>query len=704
MARSLWLVIFLAVLLLVVVFINDSSDWQVVESPLKTTAIPASTRLKISVSQTGIYRLYMNDLIQAGVEPGDVDDEKLVLSTGNFPVPIYFDHSGQFIFFYGLSPSSRYDAFHYYILEWGDVQGSPMGEESAGSVLSDEVVTSTLRLEENHLYVSRGVDQVGEPWFWNRLVSGDAVIIKFTLPVIRPGGGNVRVRLWGATRDESIDPDHRIRVELNGYPLGIVEWDGETAVTGALAFEENWLKEGANQLEMILTGDTGSPIDQSYLDWIEIDYNPETRPAGDMLAYESTAGRLAPEGSRYLFDVTDPENPVFLSQKEGGSKEKVSSDGAAGIYRLVALSSSGGLEPDRIEGMSNSNWSALTQQVDFIIVSPQALADRLEPLAEARKSQGLNAIVVPFEELADEFNYGSGGPQAINAMLKTAIKNWPAPAPRFLLLVGEASYDFHNYLGLKYENVVPTFLTTVAYGGETVSDSRLVDVDDDGRPDMAVGRWPASAPEEVDELVRRTLAYDEAAIGQTSTRSLFAADGVEALFAELSEDLIQSAGLETTAVLLDGVSAEALIEAWNQGAWLVNYTGHGSLNLWGKSGMLSVDSLDRLQTPGRPPIVTQLTCLTGLFAHPEIKSLAEQMLLMDRGPVAVIAATSLTLSVDQEPFGLALLSALADPSVVTVGEALLLAQKAPGLASEGGQEVVDTFVLLGDPSLTIARP
>jgi hypothetical protein len=111
-----------------------------------------------------------------------------------------------------------------------------------------------------------------------------------------------------------------------------------------------------------------------------------------------------------------------------------------------------------------------------------------------------------------------------------------------------------------------------------------------------------------------------------------------------------------------------------------------------------------LHPAGDSPLVVQLTCLTGLFAHPEHPSLSEVLLRSATGPVAVISASSLTLPTEQEPFAMLLLQALADPAVETVGEALLRAQQIPGYEHAGGQEIIDTFNLLGDPTLRIGRP
>lgn len=699
MSRSAWLIIILVALLFAVFVISNPADLPTSNTPPNQEPIsPAVRGIKLAVAQTGIYRMPLSGLDQAGANSSALWN-KIALSTGGVQVPVYIDKAANALFFYGLAPDSRYDAVRYYTLEWNSEGGMFMEEAPGGLVQAGDLLTSTLRLEENHLYISRAASQVNEPWFWERLAPGQSVSIDFSLPSLQPGRGRLRIHLWGATRDENVYPDHRVQLNLNGYDLGIVEWDGENAATGVLNAADGWLEKGKNRIEISATGDTGNPIDQSYVDWIEIDYPAPFRLDGNMRAY-AAGNRAALEGSAYLFDVTDPLHPlVVLSGRSAGQHETGT---PANPYRLAALSSNGGFEPGRIEEMDDIDWSHHPLQTDFILIAPAAFTGRLTPLVEARQQQGLSTVIVPLEEIAGEYGEGSGGPEVINTFLQTAVRNWPPPAPRFLLLVGDASYDFRDYLGAHRENLVPTFLAPVAYGGETVSDSRLADINGDGLPDLAVGRWPAVSQKQVDDLVRRTLAYETG--NETSPHSLFVADGTEALFASLSDDLIRFAALDPTAMRLYGFSFDVIEGAWNQGAWLVNYTGHGSLDLWGKTGMLSTSVLDKLHAPGRPPIVVQLTCLTGLFAHPERTSISEDLLLLDRGPVAVIAATSLTLSADQEPFGAALIQALADPSVGTVGEALFKAQHAPGLDSSGGQEVIDTFVLLGDPTLTVVRP
>jgi hypothetical protein len=209
-------------------------------------------------------------------------------------------------------------------------------------------------------------------------------------------------------------------------------------------------------------------------------------------------------------------------------------------------------------------------------------------------------------------------------------------------------------------------MVPVQYSGETVSDSRLVDVTGDTRPELAVGRWPVSTIAEVESLVERTLAYEA---GTAVNTALFATDASEAQFAGMANRLWEQTGLDMAQMtLLNGIEADEVAARWNEGTWLATYIGHGSLERWGRQNIFNLEAVTQLRQPN-PPIVLQLTCLTGLFAHPTQPSLAEVMLTHRNGPVLTIAATSLTLSSHQEPFAQSLLDNLVDPDVERIGDA-----------------------------------
>ena len=154
----------------------------------------------------------------------------------------------------------------------------------------------------------------------------------------------------------------------------------------------------------------------------------------------------------------------------------------------------------------------------------------------------------------------------------------------------------------------------------------------------------------------------------------------------------------------DAAAPGAVAGRISEGRLLVAYFGHGSVTQWGKDRLLSSADAPALAPGDRLPIIINMTCLTGLFIHPRQESLAETLLWQPRGgAVALLAPTSLTLPTDQRALSDGLAEAFAGQRIPTLGKALLHAQRR--LAADApvdGADVLQTFLLFGDPALPIA--
>ena len=113
-------------------------------------------------------------------------------------------------------------------------------------------------------------------------------------------------------------------------------------------------------------------------------------------------------------------------------------------------------------------------------------------------------MVVDIGDIYNEFSDGIFNPFAIRRFLRYAYNSWQQPAPTYVVLVGDAHYDYKNTrLSRFYRedpnfrgtyNLYPIFVPTY-HGwatprvGETAMDQRFVNISgEDALPDMLIGR------------------------------------------------------------------------------------------------------------------------------------------------------------------------------------------------------------------------
>jgi hypothetical protein len=735
-------------------------------------AAEAPTAFKIYVEQPGAYAVSFADLAAAGLAADDLPSGDLAVTLGGESVPIWVADGGDGRF----GPGDRFELLGEHlageITYWNErsrYNVYRLRTDGAGAArmvarpASDDPADGTpllreWRHEEDALFIRPPArpGETHELWFWAKIVGGyEPVQVPLELPGLdRQSGRGVALRVglrgWSRPRTKGSEelPDHRVDLLLNGRPLAEAGWDG----TGLHVVElpdvpAGHFLAGANVLTLASPGrrqaDGRQMVDVVLLDWIELVAPHDGRVGDEQLTLhgaEPAAVHLQADGEGEL-----------LVYGAAGWRAAAGSDTGlvveAGADRLVATRDARLRSPDAVVADRPSTLRDAAQQADYLMIAHRDLLAAVEPLAHFHRRRGLKVEVVDVEDVYDEFSHGVRDPLAIRDFLAYAHASWRPPAPRFVLLVGDASWDTRNEravdenyadwehrpnerarfvkndstpyagdAGLNHRNLVPTLSFDNRFG-HAASDNLFVAFADDGEkadwlPAMAIGRFPVAEPEEVAAIVEKSIRYATAPEAGDWARQVLFISNDQPSFQKRSNqvaDEVEAKGFRAVKIYpqADEPSNQAhtaeLMSALDDGALFVHFYGHGGRYIW-RTGppdleknhdLLTLDHLDALAPSARLPVVLSLTCYSAPFDHPSADSIGEKLLRLEgRGAIAVVAAS--WRNSPRVSWGKTLFEELTAPGA-TIGEALMRAKR-----RERNRFFVNSYNLLGDPALPVA--
>jgi hypothetical protein len=678
-------------------------------------AAPSAASLKLFIAEAGLYRLTRDELRQAGFALQNAALPRLQLTHHDQAVPLQIEQNGDdfSVFFYAVPEAGPYSPADVYWLRVGTEPGLRMAArevEPPRAESAPAAFAATLRLEEDLLYFPNVAGETH--WYWRSLPAPSNETFTFTLPAFAGGEGQIQIALAGLT-----EGPHHLAVLVNGQPEGEAAWDGGQPYLFQAAASA--LLPGDNTLSLNAPGAAGA-AEINLVDWIAVEYPRRYAAQDGALEFDGAGGDIRLEGfpgeTVAVYDITNPQ----AAQQLAGYETARAGEALSVAYydplpgRFLALAPGAARRPAEIRPatLPPRDLRAADQQADYLIVAPAEFFDALQPLARHRAETGLSVQLVDIEHVYDAFSGGRPDPQALRDFLAYTREAWGAPAPRFVLLVGKASYDYRDNLGGSNKNLVPTYLVATLHLGQAASDNWFVAQGaDDLTPTMALGRLPAETPAQVKIAVDKIIAYEAGlASGGAGWRSraVFAADDEDPAF-DLSSDAL--AGALPPAIAADKIYLSAyggdveatraeIVRAWNEGALLLTYIGHGAIDTWAAGPLFGSQHLGEIRNGDRLPILLTPTCLDGFFYHPEKDSLTEALLFKTGGGiVAGLVPTGLSLPGAQDALMEALFAELFAQPAPTLGEAILRARQKVDDQSPAVREVLETFVLLGDPAL-----
>jgi hypothetical protein len=685
--------------------------------------LAAQPGVKIFVKEDGWYRVGEPELVEAGFSPGvnprylqlyaDGEEQSMMVTGSNDgrfdeedAIEFYgtgldtpFTDANVYWLVVGSRPGRRLDTpFTDIRLGLGKRMRVPRGLRRRGAPLS---FPFSVELKERTFYFAALKNGESESFFGS-VVSTEPVDQLLTVAHPDPSppeDAMLEVVLQGAT-----DFTHQIKILFNYVEVGEVVFSGQELWRAEIQIPPGYLLEGDN---IVTLAAQGGSMDVSLVDYIRLTYWRTYTADEDALRFSamgrewlSIGGFSSPEIQ--VLDITDPMRMLKVRGKvrtqDSGYAITVKVP-SGGERSLLAFTEDKIKEPEGIATNLASSWHVLGREgAEVIIIGHRDLLESIRFLKELREQQGWSVVLVDVEDLYDEFNFGAKSPWALKDFLGLAYEYWN-PQPGFVLLVGDTSYDPRDYLGFGEFDLVPTKFVDTEYL-KTASDDWFVDFNNDGLPEMAVGRLPVESAEETATVVSKIIRYEGAA--GLMNEALLVADINDDYFNfEGASGDVRSLlpGNMTVSEIFRGQSPTArsdLLALLNQGQLLVNYIGHGSAKIWKGNLLTSLDAWNLTNSPYLPFLVS-MTCLNGLFQDPYSESMAETFLKAERGgAVAVWTSSGLTDPEGQVVMNLELIRLLFNGQGLTIGEAIMGAKQAVT-----NQDIRRTWILFGDPTLRL---
>lgn len=717
---------------------ETARDWGVAAPAPDLPAAPESGDIKIAVRETGIYKVTYENLINLGLDPGELTIANFALSNRDNPVAFAAADSnrnglldaGEYIFFYGQALD-----FTYYTLDniyWLKLYAASPGPLMSARRVSPGLATTapyyltTRHIQDQFMFRWSQHMQPNNAWWWDQWQSNgpsDERTYPFTLPHAAAISVPVTltVRLGARYSWTEYNPDHHNRLYLNGSPTAFVDefWDGRVLRDFTGTVNQSSLISGTNQLRVqTINSDVGRPpnllVDWTYFKSIEATYYRNYVADNQALAFSKEVPgtwRFALQGfSSPGVVVLDVSNPLLPVQLTGGTlsgntftiQETTTPDKRYFAAASSVLKAPHGLS---VYIAAPINLRDPSLRVDYLVVSHPNFMSAVQPLVDHRASQGYETLMANIDWVYDQFNAGIVDPVAIRNLTTYAYTTWSAPAPAFLLLVGGGTFNPHGYNPSLYGPMQPTYIPTYyypidPYQGESADDNYFVAVSgSDSLPDIFGGRFPITSASAVTTIVNKIINYEmNPERGAWQNDTLVVADDPDSAgnFHATAEAIVnqyfnggdwdvRKVYYHPTMVNPQDpyygtleTSRTAIRNKWSQGVSIAQYIGHAFLDYWGSQTWDQFwhnNDTPSLVNGMRLPYLISLDCLDGYFDYPNRPSMAEKFLIHgDGGVIAHFAPSGLGIATGHDYLHRGFLQSLLINDRRIAGEAVVAAK------------------------------
>lgn len=691
-----------------------------------------------------------SDLLEVAIEvsgeaDGRFDKGDYVLFYGEGPDEFEYD-AVRSIFFY---ENNLYSDKNYYFLTMGTIPGKRISvHQNISGDFPSITSFNDFAFYENDQY---NIERSGREWYGEKFGTVSSHTLTFNIAGI-PSGSTIKV-VSDVMGQSYTDASFRLYfsnvsvAEQKIFPIP----NGRYSVKGfqrrdtisVNANDVNAASRSSHELKYEFLKGTG--FSQGFLNFVVINVIRNLALYGDQTTFLSGESMAHPVSTFHIeratddvriWEITDHYNVRSQAFELPGSAA-VFSDSTEQLKKWIIFKNAP--EPDFVSKISNQDLSGLAVPNLLIIAHPN-FREEAQRLALHRESHdGWSTLVVTTDEIYNQFSSGRQDVSALRNFIKL-LWDRNAEALRAVLLFGRGSYDYKDRLA-NNTNFVPTYQSRnslhplQSYSSddyfaflEAEEGSWNESPAQHHTLDVSVGRLPVTTKEQATNIVDKIVHYDtnQKTFGAWRKKIVFVADdgnsedGFTSLHQYQADQLATSIednhpAFDTKRIFMGSYKknvqpngetvpdmADDIKRSFDQGALIINFTGHGSELVWTDERVFTEKSIDELNNDRYPFLVTA-TCEFGRQDDPMLISTAERSITRKAGGSIGLVTTArpvnATTNFDlNEAFYEALFQETAS-GYATIGEVFMNTKNnsASGVSNRN-------FSLIGDPSMVLALP
>lgn len=728
---------------------------------------------KVRLSESGIYKIGYNDLVSYGMDPSGIDPAHIRIygnAGGMLPeknsdfrlddlqenhIYVHGESDGVFneedyILFYGMNPHvwepqlnfflrqvNYYEDYNYYYLTVSLGAGIRVNTEAPATGTISSLVTNfnDFQIHEDE---SINLIESGKIWHGDEFGEINSRTYSFSFPNIEPETPSA-VKTYVANRTYLNDI---MAIGVNGEysdSVTLTSIDVNSTKYAQKKKKTTYYNGLGPNIEVSIDYLPAEPGSRMWLNYIHVNVISKLRLDDGQLSFRNLACIADGATSKFFIDNTeagtkvwDVTNPIqalemTLELEDNQSTFVAETDS---LREFVVFDGSVFKVPEFVSMVNNQDLHG-TAPFDMLILTHELFMDQALQLAQLHQEHdGFTVLTLTPDIIYNEFSSGKQDPTAIRDFLKLFYDQYEGQEPRFLLLLGDGSYDPKDRLEHN-TNFIPTFQTIESLISATsyVVDDYFGLLDDDegndasGYLDVGIGRLPVKTAEEAQEMVdkiKRYLIPEEPQFGNWRTRLCMIADDEDGnLHLEQADSLSSGFGFVTplynqNKIYLDAFPqlktpsghrypevTEAIDKQVHEGALIINYIGHGGTGGWAHERILQQNDMVNWKNENKLPMFVTATCEFSRFDEPEIVSGGELVMLNPiGGGIALFTTTRLAYSQSNFRLNQRLYARAFTPvngEMPYLGD-LIRESKPPG------QLTTRNFVLLGDPAVRLSYP